>query len=69
MTIERAIHCHKCKVYVGTIRDAKLMKGLKFVCPKCDDLHRETNRDDMFGDGFTDLLKDSMFGDIFGKYK
>lgn len=29
------IHCNGCGQYVGTIRNAKLMKGLTFTCPKC----------------------------------
>ena len=31
----RTIRCQECDAYVGTIRDAKLMKDLVFVCPSC----------------------------------
>ena len=76
--LERIIHCHICKVYVGTIRDARLMKGLIFTCPTC---HETTHKkDDMFEDllgdttsnTFGDLFGDifsTPFGDVFGKKK
>jgi len=31
----RKIYCMFCGRFVGLIRDAKLMKGLKFVCRDC----------------------------------
>ena len=46
----RKIFCTGCNKYLGEIRDAKLLKGIKFLCPKCElkriasDIHRETNR-------------------------
>jgi len=43
MITERTIRCYKCDVYVGTIRDAKLMKGLLFVCPICEEQNKESN--------------------------
>ena len=35
MTEGRKIHCHICGQYVGIIRDAKLMKGIAFLCRDC----------------------------------
>ncbi len=35
--MDRKIYCRDCGTYVGTIRDAKLMKGLSFICPSCDE--------------------------------
>jgi len=32
----RKIFCTECDKYLGEIRDAKLLKGIKFLCPKCD---------------------------------
>lgn len=46
----RKIFCTGCNKYLGDIRDAKLLKGIKFLCPKCEIkriasvLHRGTNR-------------------------
>lgn len=64
---DREISCCKCGKHVGTIRDAKLMKGLKFICPTCD--VRSSSREDDISryasSGFADI-----FGDIFnGKSK
>lgn len=47
----RKIFCTGCNKYLGDIRDAKLLKGIKFLCPKCEtkriasDLHKRTNND------------------------
>lgn len=32
----REIYCADCKRFVGEIRDARLMKGLAFVCSPCE---------------------------------
>lgn len=32
----RTIYCQGCKKYVGKIRDAKLLKNIVFLCPKCE---------------------------------
>lgn len=72
---ERIIHCHICRVYVGTIRDARLMKGVVFTCPNCQETPK-SKTDDMFGDTtsnpFGDLFGDTFstpFGDVFGQKK
>lgn len=31
----RKIHCAECTKYLGEIRDAKLMKGMAHLCPRC----------------------------------
>lgn len=31
----RKIYCIECNKYVGEIRDAKLIKGLAFLCQDC----------------------------------
>lgn len=31
----RTIHCHVCGKYLGEIRDAKVMKGIAYLCPTC----------------------------------
>ena len=74
MANERHILCVKCNKYVGLIRDAKLMKGLTFLCPSCTaeiiDKPKKTKStfDEMFSeDAFGRLFSESMFGDIFGK--
>ena len=52
----REMFCTGCNKYVGEIRDAKLLKGVKFLCPKCEtkriasDLHRETSRNSSASD-------------------
>lgn len=33
----KEINCFKCKRHVGVIRDASLMKNLKYLCPFCED--------------------------------
>ena len=46
----RKIFCTGCEKYLGEIRNAKLLKGIEFLCPKCEikriasDIHLETNR-------------------------
>jgi DNA-directed RNA polymerase subunit M/transcription elongation factor TFIIS len=57
----RDIFCDKCASYVGTIRDAKLMSGLKFICPKCD-----TKEPDDYSDLFANENSES-FMDLFKK--
>jgi hypothetical protein len=56
---DRDIHCHKCHVYLGVIRDAKLRKDIVHVCGTCSTPppKKETPPD------FSDLL----FGDLLRK--
>lgn len=57
---DRQIHCIKCSTYLGVIRDARLMKGILFLCPKCnistleDDHHQSSVYD--FGKIFEGIL-------------
>jgi len=32
---DRAIYCHKCRAYLGVIRDAKLRNDIVCMCGKC----------------------------------
>ncbi|MDD4242788.1 MAG: hypothetical protein PHG08_00615 [Bacilli bacterium] len=57
MSTDRQIFCQKCGRYVGTIRDAKLIKGLRFICPACDEEYAQYVPDDLAG----------IFGNLFGK--
>lgn len=65
MSTDRTINCHVCNKYIGTIRDAKLMKGIAHVCPACLDnlTHPKKSKnifgDSPFGDTFTDIFGDS----------
>ena len=31
----RSIRCHRCDCYLGEIRDAKLKRGMAFICTEC----------------------------------
>jgi len=35
------VYCYKCTRYVGTIRNAKLMKNLSYICPKCLEIENQ----------------------------
>lgn len=54
----RKIFCTGCNKYVGDIRDARLLKGIKFLCPECEikriasDLHKKTETYNPFKDIF-----------------
>jgi phage FluMu protein Com len=70
---EREINCCECGKHVGIIRDAKLMVGLKFICPSC---HEKMNDTYDFGSNTDWLTKGNKesFTDIFNnifssKYK
>lgn len=55
----RKIFCVKCNKYLGEIRDARLLKEIKFLCPKCD-----TKR--MSSELYQKMNKQTSFGSIFG---
>lgn len=59
---DREINCCECGRHVGIIRDAKLMKGLKFICPTCDN-HNNNKEDDIARYASGDFA--DIFGDIF----
>jgi len=50
----RKIFCIDCDKYLGDIRDAKLLKGIAFLCPKCEKKRTKLS------DG------DSLFKTLFG---
>jgi len=60
--MSRKINCCECKVYVGEIRDATLMKNMVFLCDNCNTKRITNSLKDSLGYG-----NDNMFEDIFGK--
>ena len=50
----RQIHCLKCSKNVGEIRDAKLAKGLCYLCQSCAN---ELMVPPKMWDGFNDLFQ------------
>jgi uncharacterized paraquat-inducible protein A len=51
----RKVYCRECGCYVGIIRSAKLMKNLKFICPKCQKKQNKYSNElfnTLFGGGF-----------------
>jgi hypothetical protein len=49
----RKIYCMFCGRFVGLIRDAKLMKGLKFVCRYCP---KKSKEEEAFFQGFNKIF-------------
>ena len=60
---DREIKCCRCNKHVGIIRDAKLMVGLKFICPSCDDEYEKGSLFDDYDGKFSS--KDDSFMNIF----
>ena len=58
----KIIYCKGCNIYLGEIRDAKLKKGIVYLCSDCDtkrvasDMVNKPNNNSY----------DNIFGDIFG---
>jgi hypothetical protein len=66
----RKIYCSVCDKYVGEIRDATLIKGLKYICSSCD--NEDVQIKDDFYHSASPNKSDftSIFNDIFkNKYK
>ncbi|KKN03249.1 hypothetical protein LCGC14_1109610 [marine sediment metagenome] len=63
----RQIYCIVCNCYLGEIRDAKLLIGIKHLCPNCDtkrvasDMANKTKADARVRSSVPDFLKD-IFG-------
>jgi predicted RNA-binding Zn-ribbon protein involved in translation (DUF1610 family) len=57
---DRQFFCKTCGVNVGIIRDARLMKGVTFQCPKCSIPPKQKFNADTF-DMFKDLFDDLPF--------
>ncbi len=63
----RKIYCAACNCNLGEIRDAKLLIGIKHLCPNCDtkriasDLASKTKADAGARSSVPDFLKD-IFG-------
>jgi hypothetical protein len=59
MVTKKVIFCSLCKKYLGEIRDAKLRKGIAFLCDECETkriasgMRKKIDIDDFFGGIFT----------------
>lgn len=57
------IYCIGCKKYLGEIRDGKLMKGISYLCPKCEtkriasDIAKKNSYNPDMGNFFNDIFK------------
>jgi len=72
---ERKIHCVRCNLYLGVIRDAKLRKTMVHLCDDCNTSYKAVeiayrHKQDRDAVGNNGMFGD-VFGDIFGngKYK
>ena len=69
---DRNINCSRCKTHLGTIRDAKLKKGMAHMCGDCNtalaalEMSHKMSQDKAYD--HTDMFGD-VFGDIFGDKK
>jgi len=69
-TTSRKIYCTICGKYVGEIRDATLIKGLKYICSSCDINDNQIKDDFYHSSSSTKNDFTSIFNDIFkNKYK
>lgn len=67
ITTIRKIYCNECDKYVGEIRDATLMKGIKYLCPSCCSSNL---KEDNYSSSMPKSDFNSIFNDIFkNKYK
>ena len=59
----RKIYCIACNRPLGEIRDAKLLKGIKYLCPDCNvkrvasDMMNKTNTTGSVPDFLTDMFR------------
>jgi hypothetical protein len=60
---DRIIYCDYCDKRVGLIRDAKLIKGLTYICPTCRLLIKSKSRNQIKNKA--DFV--NIFGDLLGK--
>ena len=51
------IHCAGCNRYLGEIRDAKLLKGIKYLCPACETKRLASDLANRTGGGGLDFLE------------
>lgn len=60
---DRKIYCAGCDTYLGVVRDAKLRKGVVFLCKNCEikrvalELQRKTKPSVDMGDLFGGIFK------------
>ena len=59
------IYCNGCKRYLGEIRDGKLMKGISYLCSKCEikriasDMAKKNSYDPDISNFFNDIFNGS----------
>jgi Zn finger protein HypA/HybF involved in hydrogenase expression len=62
------IQCTECSRKCGEIRDASLLKGLKFICPQCESKRIKAKADKFLGKGQNKSnVVDELFGMFGGK--
>ena len=54
---DRKIFCVSCGLYLGVIRDAKLMKIIFFLCEKCKTNKLSVHKENHSGSDMPDFLK------------
>jgi Zn finger protein HypA/HybF involved in hydrogenase expression len=58
----REINCFKCNQKVGEIRDASLMKNLKYICPSChDDIIKKIQEDNIMDSLYSFVTKNDKY--------
>lgn len=54
----KKINCFKCNRKVGEIRDASLLKGLRYICPSCqEDIVKALNETDIMDSLYSFVTK------------
>jgi len=68
---DKAIHCTKCNMYLGVIRDAKLRLHIAFICEGCETSRKALEMKEEAGKHGSGIggngLFDDTFSEIFGK--
>lgn len=60
----KEIRCKDCNKYCGEIRDAKLIKGLTFVCDECSNKRKLKENYDKYNSG-EKMSASDIFGGLF----
>lgn len=59
------IECTECSRNCGEIRDASLLKGLKFICPACESRRIKAKVDKFLGKS---AKKSNVVDELFGMF-
>lgn len=62
---DREIYCYECDTYLGVIRDAKLKRGMVFLCADCGMVPEDTTTYNMNQPGSRDAAVEQLMN-IFG---